>query len=121
MNKQLESSGLEVRKNEAHQKISLRRDLFFINNNNINFVGDIMKRHRTKNDYIMEKMLEVIPNLEQEFTSRQMRDVLVSHRVRYVGTVNYIARVLRLHPLFQPISFPKRGEKIIYKYVGEEE
>tara|TARA_R100000479_G_C6383786_1_gene202182 strand:+ start:828 stop:1160 length:333 start_codon:yes stop_codon:yes gene_type:complete len=110
-----------VKKNEAHQRSSLCSSLFFIINNNFIFVGDIMKRHRTKNDYIMEKMLEVIPNLEQEFTSRQMRDVLVSHRVRYVGSVNYIARVLRLHPSFKPITTPKRGEKIIYRYAGEEE
>lgn len=49
---------------------------------------------------IMEKMLEVIPYLEKEFSARQMRDVLVSHKVRSVGNISSVAFILKIHPSF---------------------
>ena len=55
-----------------------------------------MKKMRTNRENIMEKMIEVLPKLEMSFSARQMRDVLVSHKVRYIGGISSIAFILKI-------------------------
>ena len=63
-------------------------------------------------------MLEVLPNLEEEFSARQMRDVLVSHRVRNVGGIASVAFILKIHPSFSIKANMLRDKSNLYHYTG---
>ena len=74
---------------------------------------------RTSRNNIMDKMLEVLPNLEEEFSARQMRDVLVSHRVRNVGGIASVAFILKIHPSFDIKTGSGRNKSNLYYYAGD--
>ena len=74
---------------------------------------------RTNRENIMEKMIEVLPKLEMSFSARQMRDVLVSHKVRYIGGISSIAFILKIHPSFKVDKNTRKSESNLYTYVGD--
>jgi len=67
----------------------------------------------------MEKMVEVLPYLEKEFSARQMRDVLVSGRVRNVGGIASVAFILKIHPSFDIKTGSGRNKSNLYYYAGD--
>jgi len=73
----------------------------------------------TVRSVIMEKMLEVIPYLEKEFSARQMRDVLVSHKVRSVGGIASVAFILKIHPSFDIKAGSGNHKSNLYYYTGD--
>lgn len=78
-----------------------------------------MKKMRTNRENIMEKMIEVLPKLEMSFSARQMRDVLVSHKVRHIGGIASVAFLLKIHPSFEVKAGLEKSKSNVYVYVGD--
>ena len=76
-------------------------------------------RGKTTRNVIMEKMVEVLPYLEKEFSARQMRDVLVSGRVRNVGGIASVAFILKIHPSFDIKGGSGIHKSNLYYFTGD--